>query len=155
MSIQQIAKDVKHIKAHLIEKVPDHFSKKHLIGAFFGAMLLGLTFMFKGLLYQISLSLTTFRLVLIVVATIIALSAEIYFIGYARVKNKTKRSFGQFWLKRISTYYFIALFVAALLVFIYGIHAFTGTWTNTFKVIISVSFPCAVGAAAADLLEKY
>ena len=47
-----IENDVKHLTERLIERRPDHFSKRDVINAFFGALFLGLTFMFKGLLVE-------------------------------------------------------------------------------------------------------
>jgi uncharacterized membrane protein len=151
--IQSIAADVRLIKEEIVEKIPAHFSVKHIVSAFMGALLMGLTFVFKGLLLQVAAVLNRSHMLAIIVSTIVLLTAEIYFVGYQRVKNKEKRPFFQFWFKRVITYYAIAMLVAFLVVYIYGVNIIAGA--NTMKVVIAVALPCAVGASLADLLKKY
>ena len=154
--IDNIEKEVKQIKKILIEeRPPEKFGRKDFVYSFFGALVVGLTFMFKGLLIQSGLNLSWTNVILIVLITIIILTVEIYFIGYARVKDKKKRRFGQFWLKRLFTIYLIAMFVSFLLGYLYGIHSLAGTETAFLKIIFAVSMPCAIGAAFTDLLKKY
>ena len=153
--IDQVAEHVKILRERLVEKVPGHFGIKHIITAFFGALFFGFSFMLSSLLFQVSLALTHQDLMLITVATWLILSAEIYFVGYTRVPDPTKRPFGQFWAKRILTYYFIALFVSFMLITLYGLPKFAPGTENVFKLVIAISFPAAVGAAVSDLLGKY
>jgi uncharacterized membrane protein len=155
--IDQIARDTQILRERLVEKIPGHFDMRHVIVAFFGALFFGFTFVLKGLLFQVGLALTTFKLILITIATWAILSAEIYFVGYARVPAEQRkiRTFGQFWAKRITTYYFISLVAAALLLYIYGIAELAGTPDNVLKLVVAISFPAAIGAAVADLLGKY
>ena len=153
--IDQVAKDVKVLKERLVEKVPGHFGMRHIIVAFFGALFFGFTFVLKGLLFQVGLVLSNTDLVMITLATWLILTAEIYFVGYMRVPDKERRHFGQFWLKRIFTYYLIALFTSFLLLSLYGIPKLAATSYNVLKLLIAVSFPAAIGAAGADLLGKY
>jgi len=153
--IDQIAEDVKTIRERLIERIPAHFTIRQIVVAFFGALFFGFTFVLKGLLLDVGLRLDTFQLTLITICTWVILTAEIYFVGYHRVPDKDKRHFGQFWAKRIFTYYFISLFVAYLLLSVYGITAIAGSAINISKLVIAVSFPAAIGAAASDLLGKY
>jgi len=152
MTLEQ---DIKALRTYLIERVPTHFGARHVMRAFFGALIVGLTFTLKGQLFTVSLAFTSKEIISIILATILVLSAEIYFVGYRRVKQKSKRKFGQFWAKRFFTYYLIAIIVSIGLVDIYGLHHFTQSWTQTMKLVIAVSFPSAIGASAADLLEKY
>ncbi len=152
---EQIARDVKILKERLVERVPVHFGTRHMMTAFFGALFFGFTFVLKGLLLQIGLAMNNIHIMLITLATFAVLSAEIYFVGYTRVPDKNKRPFGQFWIKRITTYYAIAVFASFLLLYTYGITQFAGTAYNVFKLVIAISFPAAVGAASADLLGKY
>lgn len=155
--IDRIANDVRLIKQKLIEKVPTHFSSHDVVRSFFGALLMGLTFVLKGQLFRVSLALKQAHLTLIVISTLVILTGEIYFIGYRHVSHgeKKKRGFGQFWLKRITTFTFIALIVSFLLVYLYGIDLLAGSITDTLKVIIAVFMPCAIGAGLADLLKEY
>lgn len=155
--IEQIAKDVQVLRERLVEKIPGHFDMRHVIASFFGALFFGFTFVLKGLLLDVGLALTNFDLAMITIATWLILTAEIYFVGYARVPygQRKQRTFGQFWAKRIFTYYFIALFTSYLLLSLYGLTIFATTTYNILKLVVAVSFPAAIGAAVADLLGKY
>ena len=110
--IKKIKSDVSEIKKALVVKTPTHFSLRHIFVAFFGALILGQTFVLKGLLYNVSYSLNLTHIIAIILVTILVLSAEIYYIGYRRVPIKAKRHFGQFWLKRLCTYLILAFFEA-------------------------------------------
>jgi uncharacterized membrane protein len=154
--LEDIRKDVIAIKNHLIEKEPDKFSIGDLIDSFFGALILGLTFALKGLLIQIGSALTNANVIAIIITTVVILTAEIYFIGYKRVRVKKERPFGQFWLKRILAFYAVAFVVASLLVYIYGIPNLPGVTTDSIlRIIVAISMPCAIGAAIGDLLKRY
>ncbi len=155
--IDRIEQEVHLIKERLVEKIPGHFDMRHVVAAFFGALFFGFTFVLKGLLIQVGLALNMFDLFLMTIATWIILTAEIYFVGYARIplNQRKQRAFGQFWAKRIFTYYFISLFVAFLLLYLYGIAEMAGTPDNVLKLVVAISFPAAVGAAVSDLLGKY
>ncbi len=152
----ELLRELIEIKKYIKGKTPpEHFSLKHIASAFLGSLLVGLPFMFRSLLFDVSLALTSDRLFLIIAVTLALLTAEIYFIGYSKVRDKTRRTFGQFWLKRIFTYYGISILVSFFLVYIYGINYFVGTFDNVFKIVIAVSLPCALGASLSDLLGKY
>jgi len=152
--LKQIASDIKLMKEEIIEKVPSHFSAKHLASAFIGALVIGFSFtLSKGLLVEIANILTLWRIVAIVAFTVLIVSSEIYFIGYSKIKNRVERPFGQFWLKRFVAYYAISYLVAFFLVYIYGLNILAGAETT--KVILLISMPCAVGASLADLLKQY
>ena len=153
--IDQIARDVYVLRERLVERVPGHFGMSHIMTSFFGALFFGFTFVLKGLLFQVGLALSNFHLVLITITTWVLLSAEIYFVGYLRVPDKDRRPFGQFWAKRLISYYLISLFVAFLLLFVYGVTEIVGDPYHVFKLVVAVSFPAAIGAAVADLLGKY
>lgn len=153
--IDKIAKDVATLRERLVEKVPGHFGAGHIVVAFFGALLFGFTFVLKGLLFRVGLMLDWPHLIMITLATWLLLTAEIYFVGYKRVPNKYQRHFGQFWAKRIVSYYIIALLTATLLLWLYQITEIAGTAYNIVKLVVAVSFPAAIGAAISDLLGKY
>jgi len=150
-----LSQDVKAIKKRILGiEPPEHFGNKDIVRSFFGAFLFGLTFVFKGLIFKVSEKLTEYHLMLIIITTITILTAEIYFIGYSRVENKRARKFGQFWIKRIVTFYVIAAITTLLLVNIYGLNAGL-TDFEELQLIIAISLPCAVGAGLADLLKQY
>ncbi|MEM3127357.1 MAG: DUF2391 family protein [Candidatus Woesearchaeota archaeon] len=147
--------DIKAIKKRILgEEAPEHFGRKDIVRSFFGAMLFGLTFVFKGLLFQISKNLQEFHIFLIILTTIIVLTLEIYFIGYSRVENKKQRPFGQFWFKRIAVFYAVAIFTTLGLIYIYGLADSLTTFEEV-QLVIALSLPCAVGASLADLLKQY
>lgn len=151
--INQIARDTQVIRKRLVERVPSHFGPTHIVTSFFGALFFGFTFVLKGLLFQVGAVLTSAKLTLIIIATLLTLTAEIYYVGYKRIPNKKQRPFGQFWAKRIITYYGIALFTSYLLLTLYNIP--TVAPVHVSKLVIAISFPAAIGAALADLLGKY
>ncbi len=153
--IDRISKEIELIKERLVERVPSHFGMRHIMTAFFGALFFGFTFVLKGLLFRVGLSLSNYHLFLITITTWLILTAEIYFVGYTRVPDKFRRPFGQFWAKRIASYYCIALFTSFLLLSVYGMTEIAGTPHNVLKLVVAVSFPAAIGAAVADLLGKY
>lgn len=150
--IKKIKKDIEIIKERIVIKTPTHFSWAHLAAAFIGALILGQTFVLKGLLYTVSYALTAIHIAAIILVTLFVLSIEIYYVGYRRVKKKEKRPFGQFWFKRISTYMIIAFLVSFGLIFLYNMDS---TFIHTLKIAVAMSFPCAVGASLADLVERY
>ncbi len=155
--LDRIEQEVHIIKERLVEKIPGHFDMKHAVTAFFGALFFGFTFVLKGLLLDVGLALATWDLILMTVATWVILTAEIYFVGYARVPSNQRRirPFGQFWAKRITAYYFISLIVAFMLLYLYGMAELAGTPDNVLKLVVAISFPAAIGAAVSDLLGKY
>lgn len=150
-----IARDVQLLRERLVEKVPSHFGMRHIVVAFFGALFFGFTFVLKGLLFDVGLQLQKINLILIAFTTLLILTAEIYFVGYTRVPNKSERPFFQFWIKRLLTYYFIAMFTSFLLLSLYNMTALAGSAFNVLKLVVAISFPAAIGAAVSDLLGKY
>ena len=93
-----------------------------------------------------------------IVATLVILTAEIYFIGHRRVTKKSERKFGQFLLKRLLVFYLVAIAVSGLLVYLYGLYKLPQVIvsnTGVFNLVIIISLPCAIGAAIGDLLRKY
>ena len=124
--IDYIEKQISEIKEEVVEKEPPHFSKKDIITAFFGALIIGLTFVFKGSLVHQVLNLTLIHIILVVISTLAILSIQIYFIGYKKVKDKKHRDFPQFLIKRLVTLYIIALVVSLYLVYIFNVNHVIG-----------------------------
>ena len=118
--IDQVKKGVDELRERLLVKEPEHFSAKDIVRAFFGALLLGLTFSVKGLLIRVSQALDNTHMILIAVSTLLILTAEIYYIGYKRVTKKSERKFGQFWIKRLLVFYLVAILVSVSLVYVVG-----------------------------------
>lgn len=154
-SIQHVEREVHLIKEQLVERIPSHFNAKHVVSAFFGALLIGITFMPKGFLLDIATNLEARHLASIAVITLLILSGEIYFIGYERVKDKKTRPFFQFLVKRILSYYSIAFLVSGLLVYVYGVDQLVFSNYDVFRVIVAMSLPSAIGASLSDLLNQY
>jgi len=153
--IDDLRKEVRLLREKLVTKTPDHFSKRSLLSIFSGALFFGLTFMFKGLLVDIAITMPIANVVLVVASTIMILIGQIYFIGYEKVKDKNGRPWGQFILKRLAASYFIALIVSFYLSFIFGIMLVAGSSLAFLKLVLVLSMPCAVGGAIGDLLHKY
>ncbi len=155
--IDEIKKGVDELRERLLIAEPEHFGKEDIIYAFFGALLLGLTFAVKGLLIKVSQALNNINMVLIIASTLLILTAEIYFIGYSRVTKKTERRFGQFWLKRILVFIFVAVITSFFLVYIFGLNKLPEINNNPFSVcrlVVLITMPCAIGAAITDLLKE-
>lgn len=156
--IDDLRKEVKLLREKLVTKTPEHFSKRSLLSIFSGALFFGLTFMFKGLLVDIAISMPLPNVVLVVASTFMILMGQIYFIGYEKVTDKKGRPWGQFILKRLFASYFIALAVSMYLSFIFGIMLIAesqGGSAAFFKLVLVLAMPCAVGGAIGDLLHKY
>lgn len=155
--IEHIEQNIELLRDKLIEKYPSHFSKRDIINTFFGALLIGFTFILSGGLVQTAEHLTQRHALFIGIATMIILTSEIYWIGYSRVSlaERRHRGFSQFWFKRFVTLYGIAIIVSVALVHIFGIDQFFSSQQGVFNVVILLSMPCAVGAAIPHLLKKY
>ena len=153
--IDKIQRELWELKERVIEKIPDHFSKKDVINAFLGAMFMGLTFILKLDIVQIAVRLDSYRVILLVLSTFFILTMEIYFVAYLRVPNKKQRPFGQFWAKRFVSLYLVTMLVSLFLVYVFGINTFVSTGQDVFKIVVTVTMPCAVGAAVPSLLRKY
>ncbi len=145
------------IKEKMLEKVPSHFSRRDFVNSAFSSMVIGSTFVLKGQTVDAALRLTQTRLGLIVVATLIALIAEIYFIGYSRVKNKSQRKLGQFMTKRLFGLITVTVATTFFLVYLFGfdLHPQVNSLYDLSRIVIVISMPCAVGAAIPSLLKQY
>jgi len=154
---KEILRKIDKLEDKLLEKKPSHFRKRDVVNATFGSLLFGLPFISKGLLLDISLKLSATNLFWIIVCTAVMLSVEIYYIAYSRVpkSDRPHRHFGQFWLKRFTTIYGIAILTSLFLVYLYGINSLAGSFENIVKIVVATSFPCAVGAAVPSLLKQF
>jgi uncharacterized membrane protein len=155
--IEAIETHVKCIKERLLDRVPEHFSKRDVINAMFGSLTLGITFILKGATVSTAIALTPVHMELITGMTLVVLFGEIYFIGYSRVKNKSQRRFGQFMTKRLVALYAISLFTSAMLVYLFNLNhnPAVASFYDVAKIVILMTFPCAIGAAVPSLLKKY
>ncbi len=153
--IRKIEYDIDVLRGKLIEKVPEHFSKKDLANEFLGALLIGLTFIFKGALIRTVDVMNTARIMWVILLTFVILIAEIYFISYARVKHKERRHFGQHLTKRLLSLYFASLLVSFSLVYLFGVNIIAGGTYEALKIVVVLTMPCAIGAAIPSLLRQY
>lgn len=150
-----IKNDVEKIKKELIDKTPEHFNQKDILRAFMGAMFLGFSVAFSGNLLNIAYNLPIEHIKYVITFTLILLTAEIYFIGYARVEDTHKRKFGQFWLKRLIAFYLVSIIVSLMITYIFGIIYLVRSTEEYIKLIIIISGPASIGASISDLLKKY
>jgi len=153
--VREIKRNLRILKNKLVERIPYHFSKKDMVNAFFGSLIIGLTFMFKGALVQTGAALSNGRIIFIILLTLTILIAEIYFIGYSRIRHKKQNHFKQFLSKRLFSLYSIALVVSFLLVYTFGVDILAGSFYETMKIVIILAMPCAVGAAIPSLFRSY
>jgi uncharacterized membrane protein len=152
---QEIKDDVENLKKELIEKTPEHFSKRDLLRSFLGALFLGFSVLFSSNLLNVALVIPERNIYLIIAFTFIILSSEIYYIGYSRVQDKSKRPFGQFWIKRLVAFYFVAFAVSFILLYIFGLIYLIQTPEHFLRAIIILTTPTAIGASIGDLINRY
>lgn len=150
-----IKNDVEKLRDKLIDHTPEHFSKQDLVRASIGALFLGFSVLFSGNLANLSTKIPSAHLYIIIFSTILILTIEIYIIGYSGVTDKTSRKFGQFWMKRVTAFYSIAIVLATLLACIFGLYYIMPDINSFLHLIIILSAPCAIGASLGDLLKKY
>ena len=136
------------------EVPPEHFSLKDVILSFFGATFVGMTVVFNKYLIELPPHLSTERMIAVMLATWFILSFEIYFVGYARVENKTRRPFFQFWSKRLATFYGVGITVALFLATLYNVTEIVGSTEGMLKIVVAMSMPCSIGASVADLFKE-
>jgi len=154
--IDKIAEDVEVLKERLLLRRPDRFSARDIAHAFFGALFIAATFVFTSKIFDIVKQMETYQLVVLVLATIAILVAEIYFVGWSRLKNLKEpgRNFFEFTFKRLVVAYAVSIFVAGFYFFVLGFNReLVGMQVVNF--IFLVAMPCSIGAAVADLLRKY
>ena len=155
VAVTKIEKNLIEVKEMIAEKrPPEHFGAQDIIYSFFGALIVGLTFVLKGLLIQAGTTLRWENVILIVLTTLLILTFEIYFVGYRRVKHKERRPFLQFWLKRVVSIYVISVAVSFMIAYLFGINYMVGSTEVLMKIVFAVSMPCAIGAAFTDLLKR-
>jgi uncharacterized membrane protein len=155
--LESLEMQVSHLRERLLDRVPEHFSKRDVVNAFFGSLTIGITFILKGATLSTALNLDLFHLELVIVATLLILFTEIYFIGYSRVKDKNSRRFGQFMTKRLIALYSITIITSLFLVYLLNMNnnPMVRDPSDIVKIVVLVSFPCAIGAAVPSLLRKY
>ncbi len=155
--IQFIEQQIRIIEEKLLDRVPDHFSMRDAINAFFGALTIGITFILKGATVSTAVGLDLLHTELIIGATLAILFVEIYFIGYSRVKNKSQRKLGQFMTKRLLSMYAITVVISFTLVYLMNLdHSpYVHSFSDVMKIVVVVAFPCAIGSALPSLLKKY
>ncbi|MEK6823175.1 MAG: hypothetical protein AABY13_05070, partial [Nanoarchaeota archaeon] len=91
-------KDIVAIKREVLRLTPPpHFSMKDIARSFFGALFLASTFIFSSQLVHQTALLSSGHIVAIIIATVVVLTVEIFFIGYERVPDRRERRFLQFW----------------------------------------------------------
>jgi uncharacterized membrane protein len=150
-----IKNDVEKMKDKLIDRTPEHFSHQDFIRAGIGALFLGFSALFSGNLINIAINIPEPHLYIIIFGTLLILTLEIYVVGYSRVVDKETRKFGQFWMKRITTFYLIAVFIAFILALTFGLQYLVPSTIKFLSLVIVLSAPCAIGAAFGDLIKKY
>ncbi len=150
-TLQQQLSELKKIL--LRANPPEHFSAREIVSAFIISLIVGVSFVMNTLLFKASESLTAKHLILIIFATIILLTVEIYYVGYERVRNKVARPFCQFWLKRFLSFYSVSIIASFLIVYLFGIDMLASSFQHTLRIVIAASLPCAIGTALSDLVR--
>lgn len=150
-----IKKDIDTIRRELVDKTPEHFSQKDVLRSFMGSLFLAFSVAFSSNILNAARSIPATHLKLVVLFTIIILTAEIFFIGYQRVEDKSRRKFGQFWIKRLLAFYVVALVVSVMLTYIFGLIYLVDSPEHYYRMVLLISGPASIGASISDLLKKY
>lgn len=152
--MQKIEKDIAAIKAAVVERRIERFSMHDVVLSFFGAFLFGLSSVFNGMLPVVVEHLSYTQVGLIIVATILVLVFEIYFIGWHHAGGEKGRNAFEFTLKRLAITYFASFLIATFLITLFGFYNILGL-ENVIKMIFVLCMPCATGAVLADVVKKY
>jgi uncharacterized membrane protein len=147
--------DLERIQRELVDKTPEHFSKKDIMRAFMGSFFLAFGVLFSSNLLSVARVLPPHHLYIILGFTVLLLTEEIYFVGYARVINKHERKFGQFWIKRLLAFYLVALVVSFMITYVFGLIYIIPNSTVLLRFTVLISCPAAIGASIGDLIKKY
>jgi len=150
-----IKKDIDTIRRELVDKTPEHFSQKDVLRSFMGSLFLAFSVAFSSNVLNAARNVPDTHLKLVVLFTIIILTAEIYFIGYQRVEDKTRRKFGQFWIKRLLAFYVVALVVSVVITYIFGLIYLVDSPEHYYRMVLLISGPASIGASISDLLKRY
>jgi uncharacterized membrane protein len=150
-----IKKDIDTIRRELVDKTPEHFSQKDVLRSFMGSLFLAFSVAFSSNILNAARSVPDTHLKLVILFTTIILTAEIYFIGYQRVEDKSKRKFGQFWIKRLLAFYVVALVVSVVITYIFGLIYLVDSPEHYYRMVLLISGPASIGASISDLLKKY
>jgi uncharacterized membrane protein len=153
--VGEIEQEIRLLEEKLLEKRPSHFSKRDVVNAFFASLIIGFTIILKGRVVDIALNLTATHIIALVIGTCAILYAEIYYVGYTRVRPEEHRRLGQFMAKRFFTFYGVSVTVAFGLTYLLGIDRFIPTFAGVLKLVALVSMPCAAGAAIPSMLKQF
>lgn len=154
--MDRLLKEVVSLRREVLRlSPPEYFSMKDVARSFFGSLLLAFTFIFSSRLVEQTKLMTSAHVLFIIVATLVILTVEIYFIGYARVPNRRNRPFYEFWAKRIVTFYLVAWVVSFGVALLYAFNSVFPSLTGLAVFAVGVSLPASIGAAFADLLRSY
>ena len=154
--IDKIAQDVQLLKERLLEQRPDRFSARDIARSFFGALFIAATFVFTSKIFDIVKQMQQYQLIVLITATIIILVAEIYFIGWSRLKKLREpgRNVFELTIKRVIVAYAVSIAVAVFYLYVLGFSRALSSHEMV-NFIFLVAMPCSIGAAVADLLRKY
>lgn len=150
-----IKNDIQKIRRELVDKTPEHFNQKDVLRAFMGSLFLAFSVAFSSNVVTAAKKIPDEHIKLVVVFTLVILIAEIYFIGYQRVDNKSKRKFGQFCVKRLFVFYLVAILVSIMITYIFGLVYILDSSEQYYKMVLIISGPASIGASISDLLKKY
>jgi uncharacterized membrane protein len=153
--LERIDKKISTIKLKLVDHAPAPYSLKDVVRAFFGSLLVGLTFLHKGALIQGAQHLSIIHLVAIAGLSVIVVSAETYYLGYRKVIDKRERPPGQFIFKRVLTFASVAFLVSVGLVFLFALNEQLTSVYELWSIIIALCMPCMLGACLGDMVKKY
>ncbi len=152
MDLTEIRELVAKMKEKIIDKEPNYFSKKDILKIAFGSLAVGFAFIFSSALIKTALNLDVFHIELIIISTLVLLILQIYFVWFNLVKDKTKRKFGEFLTKRLTTLYIVAILSSFFLIYIFNIDSQLLTFLDVMKLVVMMSMPCSLGAAIPSLI---
>jgi len=136
-----------------MKREPHHFSLRDFLKAMLAALIVALTFVFKGSMFEYAEKMNSSHVFFVLVVTCIIVTIEIYFLGYRFVTNRKERPFYEFWAKRFFTIITSSFIMVWLIIHMYGINEYITT-QEELKFIFAVLFPSAIAGAAMEILKK-
>ena len=131
-----------------------HFTKEDFIRAFFGSFIVGLAFVFNGVMITYAIRMNWWNMLAVSALTLGLVTLEIYLLSYRFVFHKRNRPFGEFWAKRFFAITVSSFLSVYLICYAYGINNIVASRLELFKVCLAVFLPAATAGGVMEVLKK-
>lgn len=132
---------------------PHHFTWEDFGRAIFGSSIIGMTFLFKGSMFDYAAKMRPLNVFLVIIFTLIVVTIEIYALSYRFVSDRKERPFYEFWAKRFFAVTISSFTMIYVLIYLYGLNTHL-TDVEMFKLASAIFMPASVAGAAVEMLKK-